>query len=133
MQAAQDIAHHRAADPKIVAEFGFDDAELAENQAGGNLLFHLVIDQFPGAAALQRLVDLNGDLQVELADVLAQRFDVFARRPDQKAAAGKTVDQIFVFENSQRRLHRRAARLHEFGNRTLPAARSPAADAPTGC
>ena len=109
MQAAEHVAHHRAAHPQMVAQLGFNDAELAEDQAGGDFRLDPVIDEFPCTAALQGLVDLAGDLQVECADVLAERLHATAPGTHQKAAPGEAVNEVFRLQNAQRRLNGRAA------------------------
>lgn len=68
---------------------------------------------------MQGLVDLDGDLEAEIADVFPDGGRTAALGAGEEAAPGETVHQVFRLEDAQRRLHRRAAGLHEFCNRPL--------------
>src|ERR1700677_1708345 len=119
MQSAEDVADDGSADAIIVTEFRLDNAKFAKNQAGGDGRFHFFVDDLPKTPILERGVNFVRDAQTELADVVPNWRRRRSGATDQIAAPVETVNQLFLFQDSQRGLHRRSTRFHQASDRTF--------------
>ncbi len=113
LQAPQHVAHHCATNVEMFGKLSLDQAITPENKTGRDVVFHRLVNAFPGAAVLQSVVDGLGDGEPKFAQVDSGRLGGFIRARHHEAAAVEAPDEALRLQPQQRRLDRRATGLHQ--------------------
>ena len=101
LQPRHHVAHDSAADTQVFGKLGFNDPELAEDLALGDLLFHMVVDMKPRAPGLKRIVHVPGDIKLQVTDIMADRSNGLLPVAHKIAATVEAVDQPFIQKLAQ--------------------------------